>query len=297
MADASVLVILFGLVAAAAWGFSDFLAAKASKTVGPVASAFLVNTIGAITFFIIYGLFLHPAVTITLDGFLLAATSGVGLTIGALTFFKGLNLGPVSLVSPISSAYPLATTLLALLVFHVQISPGQIAGIALVMLGVLLAAELIKVKQPLRKIGAGPSWALATVVSWGVSFGLLAQAIGQLGWEMATLIELAFVVISFICLLPFVKGKEVISFKNLVHMTRNKYIISSGIIQLVGVFALNIGLSQDAASGGAVLTAISACYPVLTIFLALRHFKESVRVVPLAGAFISIVGVVTLSLM
>lgn len=53
-------------------------------------------------------------------------------------------------------------------------------------------------------------------------------------------------------------------------------------------------LPEDRA--GAVVTAISAWDPILTIFLALKYFDERVKILPLAGAFVGIIGVVVLSL-
>jgi len=294
--DTTLIVILLGLISAIFWGVADFFSAKASKTQGPLTAALLVNMVGAIVFFGVYGIFLRPAFTLSLDGFLFAAASGVMLTVGLIAFFKALNIGPVSLVSPISSAYPIVTTLLALTVFGAYLSLIQIIGIGLVVVGILLAAELVSISQPLKKISTGPAWALVTVVGWGIAFGLLAQAIDRLGWEVASLIELIFVLLSLVAIVPFIKGNESISVKTLGKKIRNKYILGAGVIQLGGVFALNIGLSVDTVSGGAILIAISACYPILTIFLALRHFKESVKVVPLVGAVIGITGVVVLSL-
>jgi len=42
--------------------------------------------------------------------------------------------------------------------------------------------------------------------------------------------------------------------------------------------------------------AVSACYPAITVALALRHFKESVHWVQLGGAAVSVAGVVLLSI-
>jgi len=238
---------------------------------------------------------MRPSVELTSSGLSFGIVSGVLVAFGAVGLFKGLAAGPVSLVSPISAAYPLVTTIVALLVFNAQLSLRQLFGIALVMTGILLAAELIGLGRVNRKIGVGPAWAFLSVLSWGVGFALLAQAISSLGWQAATFLELASLTITFVILLPFIKGREKISLSLLRRMSLNKFILSAALIQLIGVFAINLGMAYETTSG-AVIVAISACYPVLTIFLALRHFKEEVKYIPLLGAFISIAGVVILSL-
>jgi drug/metabolite transporter (DMT)-like permease len=57
---------------------------------------------------------------------------------------------------------------------------------------------------------------------------------------------------------------------------------------------LNLGLANESASG-AIVTALSGCYPVLTVFLALRHFKEEFKLIPLAGGLVSVVGAIMIS--
>jgi uncharacterized membrane protein len=44
----------------------------------------------------------------------------------------------------------------------------------------------------------------------------------------------------------------------------------------------------------AVVTAVSSCHPASTILLAVRRLREDVRLVPLRGATITILGVVAL---
>jgi uncharacterized membrane protein len=293
--DGTQLAILFGLSAAILWGVSDFFAAKASKAVGPVASAFLVNLIGATAFTLVYLLFLHPPFEVTTRGLWYVTTASLAISFGAVAFFKCLKAGPVSIVSPLSGAYPLVTTLMALVVFQADLSLRQVGGILLVVTGVALASEIIGARLQTKRIGSGPAWAFATALGWGVGFSLLAQAIGEMGWEIATLFELILCVLAIGIALPFIKGSEKISLRSLQAGGMNKFIISAALIQVSGALALNFGLANDAASG-AIVTALSACYPVLTVFLALSHFKEQVKLIPLSGGFVTVAGAIILSI-
>lgn len=292
--DSTQLAILFGLSAAVFWGISDFFAAKASKTVGPMMSACFVNVIGAAAFLLVYVLFLHPPFEVTSRGLFYVLVGDLAISFGAIAFFKCLKEGPVSIVSPLSGSYPLVTTVMALAVFHAHLTARQVVGIILVVLGVSLASEIIGARQRVKKIGSGPAWALMTALGWGVGFALLSQAIAEMGWEIATLIELSFSAVTIAALLPFIKGDEDISFTSLKRAAANKYIIGAGLIQLSGALALNFGLANESASG-AIVTALSGCYPVLTVFLALIHFKEQVKLIPLAGGLVSVVGAIIIS--
>ncbi|HUS26033.1 MAG TPA: DMT family transporter [Nevskiaceae bacterium] len=294
LSDAT-LVTLCGLTAAVAWGVSDFWSAKASKNLGPIIAALLVNVIGALTIAVLYSVLWYKPVHITPESLGYAIGGGVFLAFALVAFFKGLAAGPVSLVSPVAAAYPLVTTILALAVFKAHLAAQQVAGILLVVFGVMAATELLDFKRSNRKLGIGPSFALGAAACWGISFTLLSQAVGQLGWELLTAIELAVVVLALALLLPFIKGSEQISVKNLRRYATNRYIVGAGFASLLGTTALNLGLARETASG-AIVTAVSASYPVLTMFLALRNFKERVKIVPLVGAVISVAGVVILSL-
>ena len=67
-------------------------------------------------------------------------------------------------------------------------------------------------------------------------------------------------------------------------------------MNIVGAVTLNVGLAKSVASGGAIVTALSACYPVLTMFLALKNLIDERRLLPLTGAVLGVVGVVILAL-
>jgi drug/metabolite transporter (DMT)-like permease len=168
-------------------------------------------------------------------------------------------------------------------------------GILLVVLGIIAASGLLTLKKSKRKISRGPAFALFAALVWGIGFALLAQAIKSGDWQIVSVVEFSFVTITLLVLIPFIKGTEVISLETVKQGFLSKFVLGASLIQLLGVVALNLGISKSTASGGAVITAISACYPILTIFLALKHFEEEVKVVPLLGAFVGIFGVVILS--
>jgi drug/metabolite transporter (DMT)-like permease len=292
----AVIVALLGLTAAISWGISDFFSARSAKTIGAGLAACLVNAIGSLLFVIIYLLFMHPHVAMSATAFDYAAVSGITVSVGAAAFFVGLEVGPVSIVSPLTSTYPLITTLLALVAFHAHLTIEEIGGILLTVLGITAASGLLATRKSERKLSKGPTYALVAALTWGVGFALLAQAIKRINWELASVIELSFCTLTLFALLPLTKGTEEISWRATWQGLKSKFVLTAGVIQLGGVIGLNLGIARSTSTDGAVVTAISACYPILTIFLALKHFGEKVDLLPLAGAFVGIAGIVILSL-
>jgi drug/metabolite transporter (DMT)-like permease len=291
------LVIVLGISAATLWGFSDFLCAKSAKSMSPVLAASLVNTVGALAFAVVYGLFLRRHSNVDWIGFGYAATSGIFLALGQAFFFIGLEAGPVSIVDPLTSMYPLATTLLAVLLFHAHISFAAMVGVLLVVVGTIAASDLLPTQKAKRRgLTRGPTFALLSALAWGVGFALLGQAIRRMDWQSVSLIQLSFVAVSLLAALPFIGGREPLTRETIARRVKSTFVVGAGIFQLAGVMALNIGMARSAASGGAIVTAISACYPILTVFLAVKHFRERVRVMRLLGALGGVLGVVVLAL-
>jgi len=287
--------MLFGLVAAVGWGLADYYAAKASKRFGGLACAVMMTVVGAMTFDLVYGLFFRSHSNFELEGVLYAAASGLAFTVANLTFYKGLEYGPVSIVSPLGSLYPLVTALFLAMLFGSRLGIQQGVGIFIVMCGVLAASGLFERVKHGRRMGGGPLLGLAAAFFWGIAWGLIARAVTQIGWQLTAAIELSCSALSFLPLLPLLSRAERGVVKNLLPSLKSKMLIAAGVLTISAFLVLSIGMERfpDLATTAVV---ISACYPVLTVFLALRRLGERIDPVPFVGALIAIVGIVVLLL-
>jgi drug/metabolite transporter (DMT)-like permease len=287
--------IVFGLIAAVSWGLADFLAAKASKRFGGLATGVVVTIISALVFDLVYLLFFQSHTVWNTAGVVFALASGVAFTVANLTFYKGLEYGPVSIVSPLGSLYPLITTMALVSFFGTVLSPRQYVGIAVVMLGILAASGLFERVKTGRRMSPGPLLGLLGALFWGLAWTFIAQAVTHIGWQFTAMIELTFSSLLLLPLLPLLNRSESGIAKQLLPSMKNAVMLSAGILMMCGFLALSIGLERvgDLAATAVV---ISACYPIITVFLALKNLKEKVQAIPLAGAFVGIAGVVILSL-
>lgn len=136
--SATLLITFCGLIAAISWGTADFFAAKAAKTESAESTTLGVLVIGAVAFSLYY-LVSHGSMPWTTAGALYAAAAGVFMGAGLLFFYRGLEVGPVSIVSPIGSAYPLVTTLIVITLLHGSLTALQIGGIVIVVTGLVLS--------------------------------------------------------------------------------------------------------------------------------------------------------------
>lgn len=285
-----VAIALCGLAAAIAWGVADFFGARAAKAQDPSEAAAAVQLVGACAYAVAYAGFGDLSPSLDAIGVIFAAGGGIFFALGLIAFFKGLDAGPVSVVSPIGSAYPLVTTLVVILLFGAQPTGVQLAGIALVVVGIVVCSGIADAARSEMRLTRGVRLGAATLLVWGIAFALIDQGVDRLGWETATLAQLLASAATCWVVLRLRR-------RRLDHgpLLRNWHVPVAGVLIVTGNLVLNVALSGHADAGPVIATAISACYPVLTVLLALRHLGEKVKAIPLVGAAVAIAGVLALS--
>lgn len=288
--------ILFGLIATIAWGVGDYLGARAAKKLTGYTAAFLVLSAATVTYAIIYLLFLRSHTVFDAEAIAYAVVAGISFTIANLAFYKGLELGPVSIVSPLGSLYPLITALLLVAVFGSQLSARQALGVAVVVGGAMIASGLIGRGSLKKGLSRGPLLGLVAALFWGIAFGLITQSVNLIGWQFASLVELVCGALAYLPLLALLnRGAETVSPSRLLRSFFTPLVLIAGLLIEAGFLAVTIGIGEVGELAPTVV-AVSACYPILTVFLALSHFKEKFQLVPMIGAFTGIAGIVILSL-
>lgn len=284
--------ILIGLIAALGWGFGDFYGAKASKKFGGITTIFFIALISTVMYAAVYAIWMRQHSQLDASALWFAASGGFIFALGSGCFFKGLEYGPVSIVSPLGSTYPLLTTAL-LILFGVVLSIPQTIGIILVVAGIVLAAGLLDSKLTTKRIERGPLLGLVAAIFWGCGIGLYSQSIEIVGWQQTTLVQLIVITLTLWLLVPFIRGEENV-FTDFRKKLTAPLLVGTSVVQMIGLLGVNIGVGLFV-EYAAVVVAVSALYPVLTVFLALRHLDEKISRPALFGAFMAVLGVALLS--
>lgn len=291
--NTTVLIFSIGAFAALALGVADFFGARASKSIGPVTAAFVVQIVGTIAFgswYLLSGSTL-PAMSAATWAYALSGAMLMGA--GMCTLYLAFERGPVSLASPLSAAYPLVTAVVGVVFFNAGLGTAEGLAVVVIVVGIMAASGMFAVAAPERRISAGPRLALLTTVFWGVAYPLLGQAIEGSGWQIITMVQLITMVPVLGLMLLARRTREKVSSRVLVQTLRSPQVIAAGVLQMLAVLAINIGFGLDQAAGTMVV-ATSAAYPVITMLLALRHFDEPADRLALAGATLTIAGVLVL---
>jgi uncharacterized membrane protein len=309
--------VIYGLIAAVAWGISTVAAAHAARRIGTY-NAVLVSQVLGLTMLVLLAAILHPSLAAlddrTTGG--LAAAGVLGL-IGWLAYYRALEHGPVGLVSAIGATYGGVTALLAVAVLGESIGGVGGAGVVLAVGGAAMAAAHASDAAPaaapaggvtaggaaavlyrgLPRLGfARPSFpqpgiplALVSALTYGVGAFLLGQYSVRAGWLPSTLVAYTASVLSLLLALPFL-GKPI-------GMTsRTSGLMWAGAAGLTEVAALLAFARGGQVGEVAVTAAVSSLYPVLALAGGIVIFRERLSGRQVVGVSCIAAGVVMLSM-
>lgn len=279
--------ILFGIIAMLGWGFSDFFAAMAARKTSVIKTLIWSQIVGTLMLIPALLFFRFPDISFN---YLMLILIGAFLNIIALlAFYKGLQVGNVSVISPISSAYAAITVVLSLIFLNEKLNALQAAGISLSILGTILASfklrDLMKLK--LENIVSGVRYGLIAMLSWGIAFVFIGILVKNLGWLFPPLlIKTAGI---FYILAYAGTAKKNISFP------KNAALIVAliGILETIGFLSIGAGISFEQTS---IVVPVSSTYALMTVILAQIFFKEVIEVNQKIGVAAVLLGLVLLAI-
>jgi drug/metabolite transporter (DMT)-like permease len=134
--------IVLGLAAALCWGVADFCARWATRAAGTFRTLLAVQVVGLAGLLAARLPLKLVRLTDAPPGLVIAAV-GINLVIlaGAGLLYRGLAMGTLALVSPIAATFAAVTALLALATGE-RVSPVELVGIALTLVGVIVASAV-----------------------------------------------------------------------------------------------------------------------------------------------------------
>jgi drug/metabolite transporter (DMT)-like permease len=282
--------ILLGLTAALSWGLADYFAALASRRTGP--------------FRVVLGF--HLAAMALLTVLLLASGEGLSDVSGGdlawfaflgvlgvvsyLAFYQALAIGPISIVSPIVSAYAAVTVVCAVLIGGERLAAGETAAIVVVILGVLLASsDLAQMRQIQRIALLGILLALLTAVVIGAFVYGVAYFSSEYGWLVPIFLARGFT--TLLLVLISLRGGEW-RFEDrsprLLAM-----IVGIAVVDTLGYVAFNFGVRHE---DTAVVATAAAPYAVVPIVAGVMLLHERPRATQWVGIGLVIAGLILLGL-
>ena len=274
--------ILLALVAATAYGASDFIGGLGSRRHSLWQVVLVGQSAGALVM-LVAGLAL-PGSPVAVD-FAWALLAGVGSATGGIFLYRGLARGRMGLVAPISAVGAAVLPVLAGVAFGER--PGLLvwAGMLIALPGIWLVARTPTSGRP-----TDAPKALVDGVIAGAAFGVLFIALGQISDGAGLLPLAANQLVGAVLTVIAAAG-----LKQVWRPTRDVlgWGSASGVLGAVGTLTFVIATSATTLGIAGVLTSL---YPVVTVLLAAGLLRERVAIGQRAGIGLCTVAVAAMAM-
>jgi drug/metabolite transporter (DMT)-like permease len=282
--------VIFGLAAALGWGCSDLLAAIGSRRMGSRATVMVAQIVGLLCFGLLW-VVTTPEWRLPARDVVILLGSGCFAGIAYFTAYRGLELGPVALVSPIASAFAAVTVLLAVVVLGESLGPILLSGVVLTIVGVVLAStDLRRFEVEAKRHRRGLPYAFAAMVGFGVAAFVSGSLAKDYGWLPPIALSRVGSVILITAVTLAMRGREREGMRRI--SPRNLGIAAAaGVTDIIGVVAYSRGSELGLIS---IVAAVSATFTLIPVAGGILLFSERPAPNQLVGLVLVIGGLVTL---
>lgn len=283
--------MIFGLVAALGWGLADFGGAVISRRIGSVPTVLISQASGALVMAVVLVLGEQgvDALTPNLGWVLLG---GIVAAAAYASHYRALQLGPVSVVSPIGAAYALVGVALAVVLLGERLSAAELGGAVVTVLGVMLAsADLRALLEGTHERAPGLPLALLSALLFGVAGYILAWLSREVGWAVALWASRTTLVVALALPVALVGRRAVWS-----RVTPGVGIVGAvavGMADLLGVATYAAGAERGFVS---VVIVASSVFPLIAVALSVLLLHERPVANQYVGVGLVVVGLLMLGL-
>jgi uncharacterized membrane protein len=273
-----VIAIVLALGASASWGIGDFLGGLTSRRL-PALAVVAVSQCAGLTAITIAALALGGD---QLSGVGVAAAAGAGVAgvVGLAALYRGMAIGAMGVVAPISASA-------AVLPVAVGLARGerpaalQLLGVALALLGVVLVS-----REPGagRKLAAGAPLALLAAAGFGSYFLLIDRASADDAYWAVVVARVASAGLALSIALP----------RNVLRVPRGSLpvLIAIGLLDVSANLLLALALNEGFVS---IVSVLASLYPVLVVMLAIVVLRERPSRSQALGGGVALGGVALIS--
>ena len=282
----AIISILSGIGGMFGWGIYDFLGGVYTKQIGPFKSFFWSQLAGLISTFLFAFIF-TISINVSIRTIILISIASILYSAGYLFFFKGFELGNVSIVAATMNLWAVFTMLFAFIFMGQRLSVIQSSGVLMIISGITLAAiNWSDIKNQRFQLSSGVKETVLGAFFFGVFWNISEVITEEIGWLLTTL----FVKLGIIILLLFFSHliKRELSLAKATAKTK-WIVVLMGIIEAGAVTFVNYGLTI----GDAILiTPISSALSIVTITLAIIFLNDKVTKLQGLGILTAIAGIV-----
>jgi len=306
--------IFLAIAVAVCWGSADVCATLGSRRLGTVIITFISLLVSVVTL-TLFGVVVFWRLALTPQMLVfsipLGLLSGLMAALGYATFYRGLELGPIAIVSPLAATDGAIAAVLAIILLHERVSAWQVGTLAALFLGIILAstnlAELSHLLRPSsdRPIARGG-------IPWGVvaafAFGLMLFGIGAAsqtwGWFLPIFWTRLFAAIALAGVIgwqryrsrtvnasPSSGSRGEINFS--LYRLGLGFALGVGLFETTGLVLYSVGTQIAATS---IVATISSTFTLIPIIAGITFFRERPAVNQLFGVALVVMGLLLLGI-
>jgi transporter family protein len=278
--------ILAGLGGMFGWGLYDFFGGLFSKRIGNFKTFFWSQLAGlAFATLLIFAFAINLNMPTSIA--ILIPVASVLYATAYLLFFKGFELGNVSIISATMNLWAVFTMLFAYIFLGQRLSTFQFLGVLMIIAGVVLVSlKWSDIKNQNIELLSGIKESILAALLFVIFWNLSEIISEQIGWSSTTLFVKIGVVL-FLLLFSLLINRELSIAKTTSKI--KMMILLAGVLEAAAVAFVNWGLTV----GNAILvTPIASALSIVTIMMAVIFLKEKITKLQGFGMIIVITGIV-----
>jgi len=278
----------YGILSLISFGFGDFFSKRVMAGVGYLRLLVYSQLVSLVPVLLLGAVFtLSVPSSLTTVAIILA--SGVCSFSALFLFYKGLEAGKASVITPVFSAYAIVAIVLSFAVFGEVLSLWQIACVAMTLIGVFTITLMSDSGE--RAWSSGIPYALGSMFSAGVGSVLIKLVSDDIGGiaalffnRLLAVVTLAVVGVMYIRNHPRSRANEGFPLRS---------IILIGLAEFAGFSSFVLGLDVGMVS---LVTTLSSASPAVTVVLAQVFLRERLVQIQKFATVLVILGILFLSI-
>jgi drug/metabolite transporter (DMT)-like permease len=286
----TILSILLGIGGMFGWGIYDFLGGVFAKQIGSFKSLFWSQLAGFVFIFLL-AIIVKSSVNVPVLVIILSLIAAILYSAGYLFFFKGFEMGNVSIIAATMNLWAVFTMLFAFIFMGQRLSAYQTLGVLMIIFGATLTSlNWNEIRNQRFQLSAGVKEAVFGAFFFGIFWNVSEIISEKVGWLLTTLF-IKFGIILFLLIFSLLV-KQGISLTKISTKTKT-IILFMGVIEAGAVALVNYGLTI----GDAILiTPIASALSIVTITLAIIFLKDKITKFQGFGIVTTIVGIIVTAL-
>ena len=256
--------MIYGLAAALGWGLSDLWAAMSGRRIGSGRTVVVAQVAAAVVVTLLV-LIARPDLSgIPTVAPWLVPNAFLGAAAFA-TLYKGLQLGPIAVVSPVLASYAVVPVLLSVVLLGETLVGWEVVGVVVTIAGAALTSTDPKaLRAGSRTKPAGLPWAIASTLMFGVATYVMGWAAKEAGflpslWFGRLTMTGVFLIAAFAV---WVRSRLTGEARDAVAPSMLRLAVLVGVMELVGTISYARGAEVGLIS---IVTAASATYPLIPV--------------------------------